>query len=788
MMSNVDLLKGQVIALEELSIPKARDVALVAQSGRMNWVHLVECRRHGNTSRDADIALASDESVILDLEVELPQRLIHEIKQIERIQVRFDAADVRFPEAFALRKEFPRVPHTNLRQFEYPQSLCLSDKPYDESKLSWTAPTFVEGIRNWLAQTATGTLHAADQPLEPLLWGGASTVVLPSDLFERDGEERHARLVIRRVNASDGTSSFVARRREEIARLGDNRSDEPLVVIAVRGEPQQHGVIRSNPNTLLELHSQLQSAQINLLETLREHLREWREDKDLLRAALLIVAYLPKTRVAGGAPEATESRVFFCANIKETQIEAQGGSTSGEASAELVTLLELGEHLGLWVVRDSEPATLIFPDNSKQGEQVEVGLLNPAFALSRELAALYNGLPNRTGKKIAAVGMGSLGSQVFFNLVRAGFGEWSIIDCDRMLPHNLARHALFGVTVGMTKVEALAYIANTTIDGEPIVAPIAVDVLHPGKLAAQLNKVLNAADMIYDISASVPVARHLAHEASSTARRVSLFLNPSGTDSVLLAEDVERKINLASLEMQYYRLLVQQPALREHLRASDGRVRYAHSCRDLSNTISQEDVALHAAIVSRALRQSSAATSARITVWQADGTGTVSRHDAIPSPTKQTIVNGWAVCTDAFLIDKVRRDRAVCLPRETGGVLLGSFDMQRRIIYVVDTLPSPLDSEEHRTSYLRGSEGLREQVAEVERLTAGNLRYVGEWHSHPEGYRCAPSGKDRKLFRWLADHMSMDGLPPLMLIVAGDDAHAWFVETINKGRSPRSQA
>ena len=46
---------------------------------------------------------------------------------------------------------------------------------------------------------------------------------------------------------------------------------------------------------------------------------------------------------------------------------------------------------------------------------------------------------------------------------------------------------------------------------------------------------------------------HFVHDISSNARRILIFLSPSGNDSVMLTEDVNRKITLDCLEIQYYR-------------------------------------------------------------------------------------------------------------------------------------------------------------------------------------------------------------------------------------------
>ena len=73
---------------------------------------------------------------------------------------------------------------------------------------------------------------------------------------------------------------------------------------------------------------------------------------------------------------------------------------------------------------------------------------------------------------VAAVGVGALGSQVCLNLARAGWGQWTYVDTDYLLPHNLARHALPGGAKGMPKAAALALMVNETIVGEPLAAAI----------------------------------------------------------------------------------------------------------------------------------------------------------------------------------------------------------------------------------------------------------------------------------------------------------------------------
>ena len=53
-------------------------------------------------------------------------------------------------------------------------------------------------------------------------------------------------------------------------------------------------------------------------------------------------------------------------------------------------------------------------------------------------------------------------------------------------------------------------------------------------------------------------------------------------------------------------------------------------------------------------------------------------------------------------------------------------------LYVIDTIHSPADSKEKPTLYIRGCEGLEERVAAISAEAAGELEYIGEWHSHPD--------------------------------------------------------
>jgi hypothetical protein len=310
--------------------------------------------------------------------------------------------------------------------------------------------------------------------------------------------------------------------------------------------------------------------------------------------------------------------------------------------------------------------------------------------------------------------------------VRAGFGVWTGIDQDVVLPHNSARHELGQREAGWLKIHGMQAHLNAVLDETPMPAILEANVLRPGAKEMELLQVLSSSDVILDFSASLPVARKLAYYPDANIRRSSIFLNPSGSDLVLLCEDKERAARLDWLEFAYYRELVGNTALESHFESQEGRLRYARSCRDLTSQVPQHLVALHAGIASQALQRCLVLAEALVRISHSDSSMNVRSYDVVTSPVFDMEINGWRICTDGVFVAKLKKFRRMKLPRETGGVLIGSFDQDKRIVYLVDVIPSPKDSDEWPTHYIRGAHGLEKAVSEAKVRTDNQLQYVGE--------------------------------------------------------------
>ena len=718
---------GTLVEPRKLTIPRARSVASFAKTTANPNVQLLHC--YG--SRDD-----GTEAVALTLSATVPQRPVHDIRHTEPILLVFRQDDAWYPYVESLRRDFPRAPHTNLTGRDEPRSLCLYYEPWEDVRITLTAPKLIARTMWWLEKTAAGVLHGEDQPLEPLLFDPVQDLIIPSDLLSR-GDAGEADLLTCEVT---GASWRLVR--PPTASSGDDQSRQSITCLAlvVTCQPQQHGVIQATPPSLRDLHEFLLPAGVDLVGTLRKRLDGWINNADMLRGldgvSLVLLVRLPKIRVAGGGVESEELRAF-----------AFKGSLNAIAT-------EVSRHLG-----DSEgdgPEAI--------GEKIELLPLNPRPGFSRALAAEVNGQsPNAS--HVIAVGLGALGSQVAVNLVRGGFGQWSLVDHDLLQPHNLGRHALGSWAVGWPKAIGLAGMLNNVVEGPPIACGIVENVLRPQGPTNQTAVEWKSGSTILDMSASIAVARYLCNDIKSPARRVSLFLNPSGTALTLLAEDTARNVPLDVLEMQHYRALTWDIDL-AGLLSSPSTMRSGVGCRDVSNQIPQDLVGLFAGIGSRAVKRAVETDRAQIVTWRVDeSTYSVSSTTIDVPSVLHRKKNGWRILFDAELESKLRKYRNAKLPNETGGVLIGSSDMARRIIYVVDATEAPPDSQECPHGFLRGSQGLQETVQGIQEATRGMLGYIGEWHSHPPNATVDPSIRDKNVVEWVKETLDDEGQVGIVGIV-----------------------
>jgi proteasome lid subunit RPN8/RPN11 len=726
---------GAVCATDDLSSGRAQSLVALIVRGGARGVRLIEIRR--------DEAL---DGVYVELEVERPQILAHPLKGTEPIAFVFPRNDEQ-PRILALRADFPDTPHQNWTPENAPCSLCIDDRPWSEAKLTLTSADLVRRVQLWLAKAARGDLHDPSQPLDPLFFRSALSLVIPPSVFatpaaqpaELLGFARHDNPGVVLTRQAAGTNAADAKQAR-------------FLVLPFLAEPQKMARLRHAPATLGGLHAELDRCGIDLLRELKNTLVGWTgmEETNLrrLNSQLIILVIFP---VQEGVGRSVNDLRAFVSN-----------ETAGEIGVRSGLLYRSTTQIG---GRECYCAVLGVRELS-QVDQIAVEPAEVHLALDRDLAASIAGRqPDR--RKAILIGAGSLGSQLALNLAREGSLSWTIIDQDCLMPHNLARHALFAGDVGAPKAFALARQMGGLL-GEHFDAmrgDITNAVVHSEQ---ELLDRFAAAEVILDASASVAVSRQLSDMEQAKGRRVCVFFNPAGNAVIVMAESGDRRIRLRDLEAQYHGLILSERRLSTHLASSQPGLRYSGSCRAVTNRIAATQSALLSAIAARGVNNCFQSEEASIRVWTLTDQEELELVQRRGLPVTRTQMGRWNVTYDRNVMETISRIREQHLPDETGGVLLGIIDVDRRSIHIVQPMSPPEDSRESEGGFERGVVGLVDAVAELTEASLHQLRYIGEWHSHPRGSTVRPSNLDIEQLAWLANELQSEGIPALMAI-AGDD-------------------
>ena len=678
--------------------------------------------------------------VDLELEIDLAQDRAVPIHHREPVRIVFASPDdLIAPRVLSLREDFPSGQvHTNLDREVDGLCLCIWEEGWHDLSRNLTGQALVERIRWWFAGMADGSLHADDQILEPLVATTSDTIVFPPGTFvgpwfiEKAHERRGQVTLIMSRDRKDAKNSCFD--------------------VFQRVLPSQvHGALASRPFEMGALVALTAMLQFDFLA----ELKTWLTEPERLEAAstrrALFLLVVPKRRVEEGEDESYEAWVY-------TPCE---------------TLAELGEKLGI---------TSTYEDGGRQKTGIALlGTVEPVDLrtipllgwrivqrLNREAARRFAGSTRTADAKLVAIGAGAIGSNVIINTTHAGLGTWTIIDDDDVLPHNTVRQTQTNCAVGYSKAQVLALEADAIL-AESGNNPIIADVLHAGAETAQIAHAMRGADLVVDFSASPAVVGHLADQ--ELGRASSFFFGPDGSDLVAMDEGNDRAVRLDEVEAQYFLAVATCPALEGHLgTARTDRIRYANACQDLSHPLAPWQVQMLSGLAAGRLPSFVEDAAPSAWVWRLDPeTGSVLPIRLSVQLTFRFGSDRLRVSLSADVIKAMRAHRQKAAPNETGGILIGAFDLVRNILHIVAALPAPPDSRQAPTFFVRGALNLRPLVHKYAKATAGRLQYVGEWHSHPDGVAARPSDDDEGVFSYLCRQLAPAGAPYAMLICGRDE-------------------
>jgi integrative and conjugative element protein (TIGR02256 family) len=120
---------------------------------------------------------------------------------------------------------------------------------------------------------------------------------------------------------------------------------------------------------------------------------------------------------------------------------------------------------------------------------------------------------------------------------------------------------------------------------------------------------------------------------------------------------------------------------------------------------------------------------------------------------------------------------------ETGGIMVGYYNVKRDCAIVIDCSGPPNDSKRSKNYFHRGIYGLQKWIDKLWELRQRRY-YIGEWHFHPFSDP-DPSGVDVSQIKENAENNLYQCPEPIMFILGGSPSKNWtcksFVYVRNVG-------
>lgn len=661
---------------------------------------VIACRRK------ADLT----EIIILRLmRLDIPDMPEYPIMACENVAICCKKDDLFAPEVYALRKDFPLgLPHSNVLPFSRPVSLCVSDVPFQDIRPQFNAFDFINYIIRWFNLNSLGELHEKDRPLEIFFQTNhfCGLVNEPSSIKCFGKYVKQTKVT--------STLEFVEKR----------NATHYVFLIGTTSEISNS--LPFLPQTIGELNSLITDEGRAFLDTLIDSI--WKTDKK---------SDLPFIIVLGVQNRDDNHRRTDWAILK-TDVSIRDIITQKKRS--------IFDDVAFMSFFSSIPVT------------VELLLDNPR----KEINASQNGKV-KLFRKVACIGTGTIGSNIIDHIVREGIAdEVCVVDFDILGPHNISRHILPACDIMKSKVKSLkrfySGIANQKFT--------AIDNNYLNLNDSNLKLLYADTDLIIDASTSIAVERVLAlSEKSKPIRKCTVYLNPKGTDLVLMMEDKVGRQRLDLLEMSYYYNLITKDVLALHLDTSEQRRTNCFSCRSESNIMDYDNIGMLASVASQQIQKASQQPNCQLNIWKVDKEdSTISKISMDILSWDKQIVDSVSVYCSTQLIDEIGTLRKADLTRETGGCLFGCYDKDAKNIYIFYQHHAPSDSKCSYNYFERGCNGMLNVLEQISKKTYHQVRYLGEWHSHPNA-NCSPSSLDKEQLAKMSEQMSDEDLPFVQLIM-----------------------
>lgn len=712
-------------------------------------------------------------AVTYEIGVDLPSRGNFEdvdIREKEPVILVFDLINypLSAPKVFTDRLDFPKsnLAHLYIAVNNRPPGFCYVRERADEWYANKRVEDVIIRISNWLRDAAIGELTENGEQFEPLrLEGYTGTIIYDYNTLTG-------------IVTGDNAFHF----KEQLA-------------IALFERPKQ-----------MERHTYkfIKSLTIgNALATIKEVDEERKEDKEDVTRKNYHYAYIiwneegtVSKEYYVNLPRNWEEFKSFCDfySLNYSQLEEFIANSDGNSFVHFPVIVGIRrpKHL-IGYSSNIEFINLRFRvdiDDVKDGKiinNIPVDLLSHNQPLTIQQASHISDCKIDVNSKIAVFGCGALGSKVVMHLVRSGQTNFTLIDPDQLSPHNLVRHALFGEDEGENKAAAITERIKKIYPYETLKVysgPSFKDGLIDKK------ETFDKYNWVLDFTASEAFFNKLATVKSMDERSVaSASISDFGNLGVLYKEGENRNPRIDDLQAYLYSLSAKDKKVSDWLQreqiAINGNnimVRVGVGCNSETTVLSDDKVSSHASYFSGVLKR-------EMTIPSKEGKIYLNRiievHDYIietqvisvkPFKVLSALNDpGWVIRFKDGIIEQIEQVSFKAGKNETGGVFTGICNYKTKTIHVTGCINAPIDSKADATHFIRGHEGLSNEIREIKNNSGGQTGYIGEWHSHPKGPDILSQQDMISVYRHKAEFEQLNPpLPVFLSIVTPNGLHPYI--------------
>jgi hypothetical protein len=652
------------------------------------------------------------------------------------------------------RKNFPKsvLPHLYVSEDDAPAKLCLVRNDPHEWFANKTIKDFLLVGEQWFFKAATGTLVDDGEEFDPIrleAYGGFN-------MYKYDTLEEIVRLDQRFVNDHPMALLLGCVYKEDLA-VDDSLTYKTISAIPFIGLPESLKLTKeyyakgANRGLAHPNYSMLVwDATGKIDNTYNTGMpKNYGLLKKLLASAGVDIAKLFKGYMDLKLGFRTSLPVIFAIRRPKKMVGYSGNY----------------EFVNFWInIRDEKNG--VIPDTAT------VKVLSHIEPFSKELAQK---LTNETRDvKTLYIGAGSLGSKMIIHDARSGKLSIGAVDNDKLLQHNIVRHALYQNKIGQNKAEAIIeeisdfYHLDTTKNFKA----------YPYQASFLSDTDIKKHDWLVDTTASFGVQNFLTKLAVPDSLVISRCeIADEGELGLLYIEGSNRNPRLDDLVNFTYFKATQDQYLNEW-RLNDAEREVSNvdvglGCSSTTTVVSDDIISFHASLFSKVM----ANESERKDIGQSGliYTSKLKTRGLPQIGSKSYIVeafellncnagSGWEIRMIKGMTAKLLKQCALKGKRETGGVLIGVANYKTKTIHLFDFITEPSDSKGTSTTFLRGVKDLPQAIDTIKKDTGGVIGYIGEWHTHPMDLENL-SGTDKDTVEKLVAINNSIPIPTLALIV-----------------------